>query len=271
MPPKRKAPADAPEAPRASKRRKLDSFRLNFALTNQCQTETTAAAKITGAPKNAAAPKAAPKKTAAPKPAAPKKTAAPKPVAPKKAAAPKPKVVEEKAEPAPKKHKFGVTINQAPTRRLNIWVFGEGSQGELGLGHLTKNGKTPTDVTRPRLNHLLDATTVGVVMAAAGGMHAAAITYDNRILTWGVNDQGALGRDTIDRRTQEQKDAEEDEDEVGLNPEECTPGQVLASHFPQGTVFTNICCSDSATFVVTQDGNVYGWGTFRVSNALDFV
>lgn len=264
MPPKRKAPADASEAPRASKRRKLDSFRLSFVLTNQCQTETTSVAK------KAAGPKAAPKKTAAPKPAAPK-PAAPKPAATKKAAAPKPKVVEEKAAPAPKKHKFGVTINQAPTQRLNIWVFGEGSQGELGLGHLTKDGKTPTDVTRPRLNHLLDAATVGVVMAAAGGMHAAAITYDNRILTWGVNDQGALGRDTIDRRTQEQKDAEEDEDEVGLNPEECTPGQVLASHFPQGTVFTNICCSDSATFVVTQDGNVYGWGTFRVRNALGFV
>lgn len=28
------------------------------------------------------------------------------------------------------------------------------------------------------------------------GMHTAALTCDNRILTWGVNDEGALGRNT---------------------------------------------------------------------------
>lgn len=204
---------------------------------------------------------------AALKKAAPKKTS----VAAAKKAAASTAPSENDATPAPKKHKFGPTINQAPTQRLHIWVFGEGSQGELGLGHLTKNGKQPTDVTRPRLNNFLDAVKVGVVKAAAGGMHAAAITFDNKILTWGVNDQGALGRETIDRRTEEQKEAEEDEDDAGLNPEESTPKEVLASNFPPGTVFTDICCSDSATFTVTQDGAVYGWGTFRVGNALHFV
>lgn len=52
------------------------------------------------------------------------------------------------------------------------------------------------DVKRPRLNPRLDPNSVGVVEIAAGGMHCIALTHDNKILTWGVNDQGTLGRDT---------------------------------------------------------------------------
>lgn len=35
-----------------------------------------------------------------------------------------------------------------------------------------------------------------VVQVAAGGMHGAAITADGGVWTWGVNDEGALGRQT---------------------------------------------------------------------------
>ena len=88
------------------------------------------------------------------------------------------------------------TLNEAPTQKLDVYVFGSGESGELGLGHLKRNGKAPTNVKRPRLNDLLDAKTVGVVQLDVGGMHTVALTYDNRIVTWGVNDLGALGRDT---------------------------------------------------------------------------
>lgn len=171
-----------------------------------------------------------------------------------------PKVVKEKVAPVPKPHKFGPTINRISKEQLHIWVFGEGSQGELGLGHMIEGNREPIDVARPRLNPILEE--LGVVRIAVGGMHAAAITHDNKIYTWGVNDQGALGRDTTDNRPEEEKD---DEDDSGLNPEEATPKAVESIYFPEGTVFTDLCCSDSATFVVTEDGSVYGWGTFRVS------
>ena len=171
-----------------------------------------------------------------------------------------PKVVKQKVAPIPKPHKFGPTINQISKEKLHIWVFGEGSQGELGLGHMIEGNREPIDVARPRLNPILEE--LGVVRIAVGGMHSAAITHDNKIYTWGVNDQGALGRDTTDNRPEEEKD---DEDDSGLNPEEATPKAVESIYFPEGTVFTDLCCSDSATFVVTQDGSVYGWGTFRAS------
>lgn len=153
-------------------------------------------------------------------------------------------------------------INQTPTQRLDVFVFGEGSSGELGLG----TAKNAIDVKRPRLNPFLSSSEVGVVHIATGGMHAAALTYDNLIYTWGVNDQGALGRDTTwDGGMRDVDDSDdEDQDTNGLNPRECTPMAIPREIFPPGVVFVQLACGDSNTFALTDDGDVYGWGTFRV-------
>lgn len=158
--------------------------------------------------------------------------------------------------PKPKK-----IINHAPTRKLDVFVCGEGSSGELGLG----NSRKAIDVKRPRLNHNLSASKVGVVHIAVGGMHAAALTHDGLIYTWGVNDQGALGRDTKWEKTaNDEPDIDEDET-VDLNPIECAPMPIPTEHFPQDTIFTHLACGDSTTFALTDNGEVWGWGTFRVS------
>ena len=158
-----------------------------------------------------------------------------------------------------------VVINKAPSQRLDVFVFGEGSSSELGLG----TAKNAIDVKRPRLNPLLSAKDVGVVQIAAGGMHAAALTHDNKILTWGVNDSGALGRDTNwDGGLKDMDDnnsEDSDDNDSGLNPYESTPTQVPASNFPEGTIFVKLSAGDSHTLALTEDGLVYGWGVFRVS------
>ena len=155
-----------------------------------------------------------------------------------------------------------VVINQAPTERLDVFVCGEGSSGELGLG----TAKNAIDVKRPRLNPFLSSREVGVVHVATGGMHAAALTHDNLIYTWGVNDQGALGRDTAwDGGLRDVDDSDDEaQDTNGLNPRECTPMAIPRESFPPGIVFVQLACGDSNTFALTDDGNVYGWGTFRV-------
>ena len=221
--------------------------------------KAAASTKITATKKNAAAKKIpAPKKSAAPKKAAATKKAP----APKKPAAPK---------PAPIK-KFGPAINAIPSKKLDVYVCGEGGAGELGLGALKFEGKKPIDVKRPRINHRLLAKDVGVVLIAVGGMHCAALTHDNRILTWGVNDQGALGRETTSEgktkaitKDDDDSDSDSDDEDSGLNPSECEPREVDPKYFPAGTKFTGLVASDSATFAITQEGLVYGWGTFRVS------
>ena len=179
------------------------------------------------------------------------------------------KASSEEAVAAPAKKarviKKGSIVNQAPTDRLNIYVFGEGSSGELGLG--TK--KNAIDVKRPRLNANLPAGTVGVVQIAAGGMHVAALTHDNKILTWGVNDQGALGRDTkwdggLKDMDDNASDDSEDDDDAGLNPKESTPTAIPSDAFPENAAFVQVAAGDSTTFALTDDGQVWGWGTFRV-------
>jgi regulator of chromosome condensation len=162
------------------------------------------------------------------------------------------------------------SINSVPTKKLIILACGEGSAGELGLGP-----RNSVDVKRPRLNALLDANTVGVVQIATGGMHCVALTHDNKILTWGVNDQCALGRNTdwegglrdIDSKSDDSdnSDDSDDSDDTGLNPKESTPTSLADDAFPAGTKFVQVVAGDSCSFALTDTGLVYGWGTFRVS------
>lgn len=174
-------------------------------------------------------------------------------------AAPPPPPKKARVSTAPKSK---VVINQPSTQRLDVFVCGEGSSGELGLGV----AKSAIDVKRPRLNPYLSASDVGVVHVATGGMHAAAITHDNLIYTWGVNDHGALGRDTTwDGGMRDIDDSDDEQETNGLNPRECTPSAIPRESFPPGVVFAQLACGDSCTFALTDDGDVYGWGTFRVS------
>ncbi|KAJ9196145.1 hypothetical protein DTO164E3_6442 [Paecilomyces variotii] len=157
---------------------------------------------------------------------------------------PPPRRVQSMAR-RPRNQALGPIIeNKAPTTRLDVYVFGEGSAGELGLGP-----KKSVDVKRPRLNPLLDAEKVGV-------------------LTWGVNDNYALGRDTPWEGGLKDMDAAEDDSSSGtssdieLNPHESTPTAIPGNSFPPGTEIVSVTAGNSATFVLTQDGRVYGWGTF---------
>jgi regulator of chromosome condensation len=173
-------------------------------------------------------------------------------------------------KPAAAKPRPKVVINNAPTAKLNVYVCGEGSSGELGLGV----GKNVIDVKRPRLNPHLLPDDVGVVQVAVGGMHCVALTHDNKVLTWGVNDQGALGRDTTwegGYKDMDNRDSDSDsdsDDNPDLNPYECTPTAIPSSAFPQGTVIVEVAAGDSSSFALTDEGQVYGWGTFRVRHVL---
>lgn len=181
----------------------------------------------------------------------------------KKPKSEEPKAIKPKVT-KPKATKPKVVLNHAPTTRLNIYVFGTNEGGELGLG----SGSSSADITRPRLNPNLPAASVGVVQMATGGMHCAVLTHDNKILTWGVNDLGALGRNTAwDGGMVDVKEDDSDADsESELNPKEATPTTVDVSDIAEGTVFTQVAAGDNATFALTDNGLVYGWGTFRVSS-----
>ncbi|KAI9751717.1 MAG: ornithine carbamoyltransferase [Chaenotheca gracillima] len=172
---------------------------------------------------------------------------------------------------AAKRPKTTLGLKYAPSEKLDVYVFGSGENGELGLGSVQYNGKKPKDVKRPRLNHLLDAETVGAVHIAAGGMHCVALTEDQNILTWGVNDDGALGRDTTRNSSTQSADAvsDDEDDDEDLNPRETAPGIVLPEFFGRTRKrFAHVAATDSASFALTMKGMVYGCGTFRGNDGI---
>lgn len=60
----------------------------------------------------------------------------------------------------------------------------------------------------------------------------------------------------------------EDDATANLNPLECTLMPIPRDHFPSNTVFTQLACGENSTFAVTDDGEVWGWGTFKVGCSL---
>ncbi|KAI0129432.1 putative Ran exchange factor Prp20/Pim1 [Xylariales sp. AK1849] len=173
-----------------------------------------------------------------------------------------PRTIEQPTKPHP------AIINTIPTEKLNVLVFGGGESCELGLGPKRK------EALRPAKNPLLDVgnpSAFHVVQLACGGMHTVALTADNKIITWGVNDEYALGRDShwdgrlrnIDGAS-DAEDEDEDDDE-DLNPLESIPMEIPPDCFPPSARFVQVAAGDSCSFVLTDTGLVYGWGTFRDS------
>ena len=169
--------------------------------------------------------------------------------------------ISKTTAPKPKVEKRKAIINELPSDLLNVYVFGEGSNAELGLGP----DKTSIDVKRPRLNARLKAEEIGIVTLACGGMHTLAVTHKGEVLSWGVNDNGALGRNTkwegglkdID----DDKSDDSDDDDSGLNPYESTP--TIIDSFPPDAKIAKVATGDSISLALTDDGQVYGWGCFR--------
>lgn len=147
-----------------------------------------------------------------------------------------------------------------------VLVLGQGDVGQLGLGEDVLEKKKPAMVTLPE----------GIVQAVAGGMHTVCLSdtgnvcfyksschHDLRIklvlfdamfniclllqiYTFGCNDEGALGRDTSEEGS------------------EMVPGKVeLADKAVQ------VSAGDSHTAALTEDGTVFIWGSFRVSQILN--
>jgi len=158
---------------------------------------------------------------------------------------------------------------------LDVIVCGGGESGELGLGAQKRDGKKPVGVKSPRLNDL--ACAFGIVQIAAGGMHCATLTHDSKIVTWGVNGDGALGRDTQGKdearsNDNTRNDSEDDDNDLGLNLLESTPVAISSGLFrPDDSPLVQVVTLDSAIFVLTAHGTVYGWGTFKVRLLEDII
>ncbi|WP_449601183.1 RCC1 domain-containing protein [Paenibacillus sp. Marseille-Q9583] len=73
-----------------------------------------------------------------------------------------------------------------------VWTWGGNQTGQLGLGDagLETHRKTPTQVKKE------DGTNLVALQVAAGGSHTVALDPDERVWTWGSDNNGQLGDGT---------------------------------------------------------------------------
>lgn len=259
MPPRKNAARGKKDDAKSTATTTRKAATTKVTKTVKTTTKVTAVPKKSAAPKKTAAPvqKSASKKRGreeSAEPPANEKQPAKKAKGEDEATAKSHKIKQEKVLPK---------INEVPSEIVTIFTFGTGENGDLGLGP-QPNAK---EVKRPRVNPHLSPDQVGVTALALGGMHGLALTKEGKVLTWGVNDMGALGRDTSGgEKTREinpdDSDSDDDEVEGSMNEAESTPTYI---EFPDDVVIARIAAGDSISIAVTDTGRVYGWGTFRVS------
>ncbi|XP_067007473.2 regulator of chromosome condensation isoform X2 [Anabrus simplex] len=115
----------------------------------------------------------------------------------------------------------------------SVLTFGQGDVGQLGLGEDILERSRPALV--PNLDNIVDV--------CAGGMHTVCLTSSGEVITFGCNDEGALGRDT------------------SKSGSEMEPGKVTL----EGRV-VQVTAGDSHSAALLESGKVFAWGSFRDSS-----
>lgn len=86
-------------------------------------------------------------------------------------------------------------------------------------------------------------------------MHSVALDEDGCVWSWGVNDEGALGRETAGEVWEKYAGR------TGVTGDSYVPGRVA---MPAGAGrVVQLSAGDSHTVALTEEGVVYAWGTFR--------
>ena len=103
-----------------------------------------------------------------------------------------------------------------------------------------------------------------LLQVSCGGMHTAALDQEGRVWTWGVNDEGALGRCTEGTSWQEVEDAlKASSAEPGLAPLSANDGASSSIAPSLSLKATQVAAGDGFTFALTADGCVHGCGMFK--------
>lgn len=142
-------------------------------------------------------------------------------------------------------------------------VFGTGDSGEFGLGDDERGEKN-----KPELHTLIEEAHedgklgpdgAGIEDLVCGGMHSLMIDENGQVWSWGVNDGGALGR-----QTDKVPDPANPGQHLDRDVLESTPG-VIESLVKQGFRAVRVVAGDSVSLAIDSTGKVKYWGSFRVS------
>ncbi|XP_059475502.1 regulator of chromosome condensation isoform X2 [Neocloeon triangulifer] len=117
-----------------------------------------------------------------------------------------------------------------------VFTLGDNMTGQLGFDDDVESKRRPVPV-----EGLVDAVAV-----CCGGMHTVVLNKNGEVVTFGCNDDGALGRKTGDGFDPEYKPSK-----INL------PGKAI-----------QVTAGDSHTAILLEDGRVFACGSFRDSSGL---
>lgn len=133
----------------------------------------------------------------------------------------------------------GVQFSLALTEDGNVYSWGDGRSGQLGLGN-TSQQNTPREVTT--------LSGKNIVQIVAGSLHALALTADGEVYSWGRGSNGRLGLgDTINQDTPRLIEALENREIIQI--------QAGSSH----------------SLALTKSGDIYGWGRNLIGTTLGII
>ncbi|CAG8592195.1 11967_t:CDS:2 [Funneliformis caledonium] len=153
----------------------------------------------------------------------------------------------------PKRRKgdtFAIPIPIRPQQVGQVYAIGLNDCAQCGMDESTEHLKKVRLI--PSLGQF------NIVDISAGSLHSAALTSDGKIVTWGCNDHGTLGRFTEAPKSAFAKEIfDAGNYEIG---EENKPA------YAEGLDNVNIVkviCGGNATFAISDQGHLYATGTFK--------
>lgn len=143
-----------------------------------------------------------------------------------------------------------------------LFIFGTGDMGQFGLGPDQDSAEIP----RPKLHawfaEHIEEEGGGIESVACGGMHTLAIDERGRVWSWGINDNAALGRVTVDV-----PDPKDPSKTIPTDHLETVPF-VLDSLEKEGFRAAQVAAGDSVSIAISDKGKLRAWGSFRVSKEI---
>jgi E3 ubiquitin-protein ligase HERC3 len=153
-------------------------------------------------------------------------------------------------------------VSAAVTSRGQVFTWGRTKGAHLITAGEAQADYGVTQTTNLVLPTLIEAEGITFKQVASGKNHAAAITENGRLITWGNPDDGKLGHAPKVETEEDKKKKFEMYKKKGYTPRNYAEKNEIdfVGGELEGKRVKAVACGFQHTAVITEDGDVYTWG-----------